>query len=304
MRRHLSLRQIEAFKAVIEHGTISRAAGVMLVSQPAMSKMISNLEEDAGLVLFDRLKGRLAPTQQAMRLYDEIDRIFAGVRQVENAIDSIRREGQGRIAIGVLPALSGSFVQQVTTEFLRRYPQAFCVIEGQSSQRITEWLVTHKLDVGFVSTDVDNPYLQSESLLEHALVCIMPAGHALAKKKVIQPADLNRLPFVSFDPETSIGHRVATMLAQYKINPEIVLVVNGTRTLCELVAAGHGVSLTHPLEAKGLGNRLAIRRFKPAMPYDIKLSRSKDGRYSHLVTDFVDVARETARRVSAELRRS
>ena len=97
MPRRITLRQVEAFKAVIEHGTVSRAAEIMHVSQPAMSKLIAHLEEDTGLTLFDRLKGRLAPTQRGMRLYEEIDRIFAGLRQVENAIDTIRRDQQRRL---------------------------------------------------------------------------------------------------------------------------------------------------------------------------------------------------------------
>jgi DNA-binding transcriptional LysR family regulator len=61
MARRINLRQVEAFKAVIEYGTVSRAAEMLNVSQPAMSKLIAHLEEDTGLRLFDRLKGRLAP---------------------------------------------------------------------------------------------------------------------------------------------------------------------------------------------------------------------------------------------------
>ena len=297
MRRHLSLRQVEAFKAVIEHGTISRAAAVLHVSQPAMSKMIANLEADADLVLFDRLKGRLAPTQRGMRLYDEIDRIFSGVQQVENAIDAIRREDQGRIAIGVMPALSGSFVQQVTTGFLQRHPQAFCVVMSRSSQLIVEWLLTRKLDVGLVSSDIDNPYLVSESLMEHPLVCIMPAGHALAAKRLVRAADLDGLPFVSFDLESFTGQRVAGMLVEQGARANVVLVANVAPTLCEFVATGHGVSLVHPLMVEGFGDRLAVRRFEPAIPYDFRLYRGRDSRNARLVEDFADVAREVARRV-------
>lgn len=300
MRRPLSLRQIEAFKAVIEHGTISRAAAVLHVSQPAMSKMIAHLESDADLTLFDRLKGRLAPTQRGMRLYDEIDRIFAGVQQVENAIDAIQREDQGRIAIGVMPALSGSFVQQVTTGFLQRHPQAFCVVESRSSHRITEWLVTRKVDVGLVESGVDNPYLVSESLMEHPLVCVMPAGHALAAKSLVRPADLEGLPFVSFTPEGFTGQRVAAMLAAQGVCPNVVLVASVAPTLCEFVAAGHGVSLVHPLMVKGFGERLVVRRFEPAIPHDFRICRSRDSRNAHLVADFVAVAHETARRALME----
>ena len=296
MQRRLSLRQIEAFKAVIEHGTISRAAAVLHVSQPAMSKMVANLESDADLVLFDRLKGRLAPTQRGMRLYDEIDRIFAGVQQVENAIDAIRRQEQGRIAIGVMPALSGRFVQQATMGFLQRHPQAFCVVESRSSARIAEWLVAGKLDVGLVEQGVDNPHLVSEPLMAHPLVCIMPAGHALAAKNIVQPADLNGLPFVSFSPEGYTGQRVTAMLAEQRAHPDIVLVASAAPTVCEFVAVGLGVALVHPVMAKGFGDRLVVRRFEPAIAIEMRICHSRDSRNARLISDFVEVARETGRR--------
>ncbi len=90
--RRLNLRQIEAFKAVIEHGTVSAAASVLHVSQPAISKLIANLEADAALRLFDRFKRRLTPTEPGIRLYAEVDRIFSGVQEVENAVDAIHRQ--------------------------------------------------------------------------------------------------------------------------------------------------------------------------------------------------------------------
>jgi hypothetical protein len=71
------LRQIEALKAVIEHSTVSAAAKVLHVSQPAMSKLIAHLEAEAGLQLLARIKGRLTPTEPGMRLYDEVDRTLA-----------------------------------------------------------------------------------------------------------------------------------------------------------------------------------------------------------------------------------
>jgi DNA-binding transcriptional LysR family regulator len=300
VRRHLSLRQVEAFKAVIEHGTISRAASVLHVSQPAISKMIANLESDADLVLFDRPKGRLAPTVRGLRLYDEIDRIFSGVQQVENAIDAIRREEEGRITIGVMPALSGNFVQRVTTGFRQRHPKAFCVLESRSSQRITEWLLTRKMDVGLVSSDIESPYLVGERLMEHPLVCIMPAGHALAAKRRVRAADLDGLPFVSFDPESASGQRIVAAFRDQGAQPQIVLIANIAPTLCAFVAAGQGVSLVHPIMAEGFGDRVVVRPFEPSIPYSFQLSRSRDTRNARLVEDFVEVAHEIARQVLTE----
>ena len=300
MRRRLNLRQIEAFKAVIEHGTVSRAASILNVSQPAMSKLIAHLQADAELRLFDRVKGRLAPTERGMRFYHEIDRIFSGVQQIENAADAIRREEQARLTVGVLPALAGRFVQEATVGFLKRHRNVFCSIESRSSQWLTERLVTRKLDVALVSSRIDNPYIISESLLKHPLLCIMPQHHRLATRRVIGPADLDNVPFVSFDPESFTGQRVGSMFATHRVRPNIVLVVTIAPTLCEFVAAGLGVSLVHPLMISGFQKRVVARRFEPEIPFDFQLCRSRETRNARLVEDYLQETRLTAARISRE----
>ena len=117
MARAINLRQVEMLKAVVEHGTVSRAAVVLGISQPAASKLLMQLERDGGLKLFDRARGRLAPTAQGMRLYEEIDRIFAGVRQVETAIAVIRREDTGENGQIVVALIDDG---EVTLKRLRR----------------------------------------------------------------------------------------------------------------------------------------------------------------------------------------
>jgi DNA-binding transcriptional LysR family regulator len=270
---------------------------VLNISQPAMSKLIAHLEADADLRLFERVKGRLAPTEQGMRLYDEIDRIFSGVQQVENAIDAIHRHSQGRLAIGVMPGLSGSFVQQVVTAFLRIHPGTFCAIESRSSEWLAASLVDRKLDVAFVSAEMQNPYAVSEPLAEQPVVCIMPTGHQLATRKGIVPEDLAEIPFVGFDPEASTGQRIGAMFAAHAIRPRIAMVANIVPTVCEFVAAGAGVSLVHPLMVSGFHDRLVVRPFKPATPLGVLLCHSRESRNARLIGDFIKVARETAPRM-------
>jgi DNA-binding transcriptional LysR family regulator len=298
MPRPLNLRQVEAFKAVIESGTVSRAALILNVSQPAMSKLIAHLEEDTGLKLFDRVKGRLAPTERGMRLYEEIDRIFAGLRQVENAVDVIRREEQGQLLVGVMPALSGSFIQQATMNLLKQRPNVFCSVQSRSSQWIVDWLVTRKLDVGLISSRIDNPYIATEPLMEHPLVFIMPRGHPLARKSLIRPDDLHDVPFISFARESYTGQRIRPVLEAYGVRTNVVLVASVSPTLCEFVAAGLGVSLVHPLMISGMQDRLAVRRFEPEVQLDFQLCRIRDSRNADLVDAFVQEARATAERIS------
>ena len=298
MVRRLNLRQVEAFKAVIEYGTVSRAAEMMNISQPAMSKLIAHLEADTGLQLFDRVKGRLATTRRGMRLYEEIDRIFAGVRQVENAVEAIRRDEQSRLLIGVMPALSGSFIQEATSRFLKARPGVFCSVQSRSSQWIADGLLTRKLDVGFTVAPIDNPYIAAEPLMAHPLVCILPLDHPLAEKSVITPGDIDGVAFVSFDPESFTNRRIGQVFDAHGVSPNVVMVVSISPTLCEFVAAGVGISLVHPSAVGGLRGRVAIRSFEPAVKLDFQLCRIRDSRNARLVDAFIQAAREAAAEIS------
>jgi DNA-binding transcriptional LysR family regulator len=301
MARPLTLRQIEAFKAVIENGTASGAAELLRISQPAVSKLLFHLEQDTGLKLFERVKGRLVPSRQGMRLYEEIDRIFVGVRQVEGAVESIRREEQGRLLVGVMPALSGTFIQRVTMAFLKRRPDVHVTIHARSSQFIADWLIGRQLDVGLIRSRIDNPYVDSESLMAHPLVCVMPPDHPLAKKKMIEPRDLDHQPFVSFSSDSFTGRQIAAMFETYNVRANVVLEATVAPTVCEFVAAGLGVSLVHPLFVDDMKNRVAIRRFKPALPFDFLLCRARDNRNVSLVDIFFEEARSAAAVMAREM---
>lgn len=301
MPRHLNLRQIEAFKAIMENGTMRQSAEVLNISQPAVSKMIAHLELDTGFQLFDRVKGRLAPTGNGLLLYEEVNRIFAGVRQVENAVDAIRRQEQGRIAIGVMPGLSGSFIQRATTSFLSARANVFCSVEPLSSPLIIERLIARKLDVGLVGQGYDNPYVTSETLMAHALVCIMPPDHPLTVKSLIIPKDLEGVSFVSLHSDTYIGNRLASMFEDNDVHPDVALVSSGALTISQFVAAGLGVSLVHPLMVSGLEDRIAVRRFEPEIVYNFQLCRSTDSKNTKLVNLFAQEASSVAMQISASM---
>lgn len=301
MRRPLSLRQVEVFKGLIENGTVSRAAEILAISQPAASKLLVGLESDTGLRLFDRRKGRLLPTDQAMRLYEEVDRIFAGLRQVEDAVAVIRREGQERLAIGVIPALAGTFIQRATMAFLAHNPGVHCSIHAMSSRAIGSEVALRKLDVGIVSGRPDAAGVLADPLLQHPLVCIMPRGHRLARRKRVRPEHLAGLPFVSFDPGSYTGQKIAALFERQGVEPKVVLTAYVNPTVCMFVAAGLGVSLVHPLFLAGMEEQLVARPFSPEIPFDFQLCFARDGRNARLVPAFAETAKGVAASLLAEL---
>ncbi|MGE0724466.1 MAG: LysR substrate-binding domain-containing protein, partial [Alphaproteobacteria bacterium] len=256
---------------------------------------------DTRLRLFERVRGRLVPTAQGMRLYREIDRIFTGVRQVEQAVDAIRREAQGRLVVGVLPALSVSFIQRATVAFLRPRPQVFMSMMERSSEIIVDWVGTRQIDVGLVSFAPDNPFIQVERMMPHPLMCAMPLGHPLAGRPRIVPADLEGVAFISFSPTSPNRQVIDAMLVERGVRPNVVLEARTAPALAEFVAHGLGVSLIHPVFAAGARSRIVLRPFEPELSSAFYLCRAHDSRNAELVDLFIAEVRATAAAMAAEL---
>lgn len=304
MRRAINLRQIEIFKAVIEHGTVSRASEILCISQPAASKHLMHLESDTGLRLFDRQKRRLAPTALGLRFYEEIDRIFANVRQVETAVETVKREDRGQLTVGVIPALGDAFIQRSTMNFLARNPSVYFSILPLASMWIAEFVRNRKIDVGLISSRIEDPYLTTESVLQHALVCIMPLGHPLAEHRIIQPEHLDSTPFIAFKGDSYIGQKVSDIFDKYNLTGNVVLTADANPTLRQFVAAGLGVSLVHPLFVAGIEDQVVVRPFEPETPINFLLCHAHDARNQDLVAEFAMEIKATADNLVGELERS
>ena len=291
--RSFNLRQVEAFRAVVESGTVSGAAAHLHVTQPAVSKLLAQFEHHTGLRLFERVRGRLIATPQGMRLYDEIDRIFAGLHQIERAVESVKREERGQLIVGVLPALSGHFIRLATMRFLALHPNVFVSVKVRASAVLADWLATRQIDVGLLNTSVDHPELELEPFLRHPLVCLLPTGHPLTRQASVSMRDLENQPFIAFDSSVAIRRLVDDLHAQAGITPNYVLEATAAPTLCEFVAAGLGVSLVHPQMADTVSGVVASR-FEPAVENHFLLGRAPGARNVRYVEDFLRATREVA----------
>lgn len=296
-----NLRQIEAFKAVVESGSVSRAAEVLRISQPAVSKLISHFEYAVGFAVFDRVRGRLVPTADGMMLYREVDRVFAGIQQITRSAEAIRSLKQGRLTVGVMPALANGFFQDVAAEFLRDRGDVQLYVHARSSQFIADWLVNGQLDIGFANIPVDHPLLDCEVLARHPLACLLPPGHALAAREIIRPEDLAGQPFVSFAEGSVTRTRVDQLFEERGIGREMRLQTTTASAVCEFVVRGLGVSLCDHLAASPWADRLAIRRFEPAVPIDLVMALPRQHRKAALTVKLADAARRVALRGAARV---
>src|SRR3546814_1206589 len=106
-RRPPTPRMMEAFNAVMEAGSVSAAARCLGVSQPAVSRLLKQFEDDLGFPLFHRAKGKLTPTPEAHRLSVDVGNALDGIDRVRRSAEDVRRPGAGQLRPGVPPARTG-----------------------------------------------------------------------------------------------------------------------------------------------------------------------------------------------------
>ena len=118
----MKIRQLEAFRALILRQTVTRAADMLHISQPAVTRLINDLEADVGFSLFDRINGRLNPTPEALVLFEEVERSFAGIDRIAQTAEQIKSLRRGSLHIAGAPALALEFLPTTLTGFMREHP--------------------------------------------------------------------------------------------------------------------------------------------------------------------------------------
>lgn len=286
MLRSPSLRQIEAFKAVIERGTVSGAAAALNLSQPAVSKMLAHLELDIEIELFERVRGRLVPTECAMRLYQEVDRIFGGLKQVEQAIHDIRREEDNQINLGVIPGLSGPFLSGIVARFAERRPNVLVKIHNRESYQLIDWLRAGQLDIALVNAASYAPGVRVTQIMRSDLRCMVPLNHPLASRSDVCIDDIAPYDIIAFQRNSvSRGHMDALFL-RAGVRPKIRIEATTAHDVISLVGAGLGIALAHPVFCPIAAETVRAVALRPVVPLSFHLCTQASGRRKKLVEDF------------------
>ncbi|MEI2417039.1 LysR substrate-binding domain-containing protein [Orrella sp. JC864] len=245
----MDMRDIQIFRAVMQAGTTSKAAVLLGISQPAVSQAIRRLETDSELRLFDRVRSRLVPTQEAEALKVEVDRCFAGFEMIEHRIRSLKSFGVGRLAIGSLPALGMGFMPRAIAAFElgpRRIQLSFQIM---SSREVLQQVTAGQLDFGLMADEISVAGLEHSPFIQQPGVVAMPARHPLARKAIIEPQDLCEYPFLALNPEDASRRRLETAMAERGLALRPVLETPYAFSVCEFARRGLGIGLIHPVTA-------------------------------------------------------
>jgi DNA-binding transcriptional LysR family regulator len=283
----VNLRHIEIFHAVMTAGNLTEAARLLHTSQPTVSRELARFEKVIGLTLFERTRGRLHPTVQGLRLFEEVQRSWYGLDRIVSAADSLREFRQGELSVVCLPVFSQSFLPALLQPFLARYPDVNLTIVPQESPLLEEWLSAQRHDLGLTETLATPAGTARHELLSLDEVCVLPAGHPLAARAVLTPADFQGENYISLSRTDSYRQLLDTLFAEHQVKRRMVVETYSAASICAMVRAGVGISVVNPLTALDYADSgIAIRRFSISVPFTVSLIRPLHRPASALVDAF------------------
>jgi len=286
--RRLRLRQLEALIAVVDHGSITNAAAELGISQPAVSRLLSDLTDRLGFSLFDRRKGQLVPSQEVRFLQPDIRRVLELMRQISDVSEDITNRRAGHIRIACLPGFATSHLPEVVATFLEKRPGVSMTIEPDRPERILEWMIGEQYDFGVTDGFAGHPAVESSNL-EVRTVCVFPAGHRLAGKRVVTPADIGDENIIHTRRDSEFFEKLSGVFRATQIEFNSLVEIRQFTAACELVCKGAGVAVVSELDAvKYVSQGIDFRPFRPVVPHTLSLVRPITQHPSMVTLEFME----------------
>jgi DNA-binding transcriptional LysR family regulator len=284
----MNYRQLEAFRAVMEAGTVTGASALLRISQPSLSAHIVNLEHSLQLKLFIRRAGRLVPTAEAELLFGEVNKVVKGMTRLRHLASDIRQLSAGRLVVAAYPALSSAVLPSFAADFARRHTEASLALIPSSSVHVGELAGSRQVDIGFTAMPIADTAVSCELLARSPSVCVLPLDHPLSSQETIEAAQLADESFIALGREDGARQSVERAMDEAGVSVAVRFEAHYSDTACALVAESMGVSVVDPFAASRWEGRIAIRAFVPPVPCDVYLVRNRSDVPSLLQQAFVD----------------
>ena len=196
----LRYRQLQAFHAVMETGTVTGAASVLGISQPGVSNLLAQLERESRLPLFARSKGRLLPTPQAELLFREVETVVRGLDHVAQAVTDLQNKHPGQLQVAAPHLLSFGFMPREIAKFASSRPNLSVSFQSHYSSKIQEWVISGLFEIGIIEMPILHDSLNFQEF-QFETLATLPEGNPLAEHPVMTPHLLENEPFIVMGPE-------------------------------------------------------------------------------------------------------
>ncbi|AZW16420.1 LysR family transcriptional regulator [Bordetella hinzii] len=239
----LNYRQTEMLWAIVMAGSISGAARLLNISQPAVSRMLAHTEKAVGVALFERVRGRLRPTSQVQSLFEEIEKTQRMMQRVNDLADALAEHGTGVLRLASIPSLAQFLVPRAVARFQQQRPDLLLRLNTTALPVLIADVLQGEAELGLVVMQAEHPFLVSEQLHVGRMVAAIPKSHPLAARASVTLADLSPHPHIVVGTRMPYGMLVLGAFEQAGLPCRMVADVPWSQLACALVSAGVGIAI-------------------------------------------------------------
>lgn len=284
----MRLRQIEVFHAVYANGSISAAARALNVSQPAVSKVLRHTEAQLGIKLFDLVRGRLVPSDEAHALFREVDEVFDRIASLQLTAQNLRASGAGHLRIGVVPSLGLEIAPRAIAAFRAKNPDVTFSVRTLHHNDVVRSLYERECDLAIGYDPPHHPRMRQKKLASAALYLMAPKGQFGADRDAVAITELNGLDMVSVTGSGPIGDLVTRAFSKAQIEAREIVSVSTYYIAAALVRYGSGVAIVDAFTAQAMAtDGLDVLQLTPELNFGVCAAWLEDRPLSKLGSKFV-----------------
>ena len=297
MSQKLDILGVQAFVAIAELGSFGNAAAQLNLSQPALSRRLSNLEDLIGCVLIARTTRSVTLTQAGSDFLPRAKRIVHELGTALQELSESTAKGVGHVVIGCLPTVAASLLSTVISAYGNLYPRNRIQILDRSATEIREAVLNDEAEFGVSVLPSPHPKLHREVLFEDPIVVACPSSHTMAKHRELRWHDLEGLPLIGVGALSGLRLQTESVMSRQSLNLNFAYEVQHLATALGLVIGGAGIAIL-PLGACASvrdTNLTVVRLKSPKVSRSIELFR-KHQALSAAASPLYDLIRKALRK--------
>jgi len=268
----MRLRHIEVFHAVMQAGTVSGAALLLHISQPAVTKVLQHCEARLKISLFERVRGKLYPTPEAHRLFVEVDRMNKDLAAIRRMAASFRRGETESLRVMATPTLGLSILPAAMKLWAKAFPKGNCVLSTNHTREIVNALLLGETDLALSLWDPRHPNIKVDTLATGAMIALCHKDSVEGKKS--GPLHISKLTgdLVGLPEDDPLGNRVLSACDEHGVQVLTRITVQTYGLARSLAEAAVAMAVVDPFTAAGADfSRVVARPLTPAIPVQLFL---------------------------------
>jgi len=276
----MKISQMKAFHELMLTGSVSAAARNLNRSQPAVSALISGLEDELGMKLFERRNGRLHPVPESFYLQEECSELLGRVSTLQKNIQGIKALNSGKIEIVTMPGPSVFLLPKLIADFTVDKSNVTTEMISRSSEIVFQLVAAQQYDLGVADHfqgRARNTSLLKERIFRFDCMCALHRDDPFAKKECISPGDLDNKPLATLYSDHELFGNVERIFRDSKMSLNVKFTTQYFIPLLTFVERNLAYAIVDPIAAesyrlyKGEGGSLVFRPFIPAASYSISV---------------------------------